>query len=541
MKTKSYFLLPVWIPLLGWGQLCGTPAPEHPFELGIEQSTSAVLNTHGPVCINVRFHIIHNSDGTEAFNLPNTDAILDRLNRIYNPHQIHFISAGENQINHNPYINLESQNEANSLLRSRYNVRNAINFFIVNALWRNSDDSETVGTTLGTLPTNSMVVGRNWVLTDTAVHEMGHCLGLYHTHETKFGREEIPRTGPQANCTRAGDLLCDTPADPELEIGGDEPNVENCVYTADDGYAPLVDNFMSYAPDECLDSFTAGQVERMHFSIQYSGALRYVVSESCGVRISGGEDVLCDSTPVFYRLNNLPPILDVEWSVSPQLRLGINGRTGLVVHAVNANLSEQAIIRGRLSNGYVFKKLLWMGVPKIDLQGGTFVGNPNWPFCVSRHWELQNSVFLPIEGEDEGSIEIQKLTHNFDYRLNGRFILIRPTSSGGLLFMFRASNGCGPTDWVPLQYMAIDCNRGGMWSIAPNPAQAYFQIEATDKDASYAQMLINYAVMDASGQSRLQGKIRAGSQIPIDQLPSGVYIVKIWAAKIEENHRLVIE
>ena len=73
--------------------------------------------------------------------------------------------------------------------------------------------------------------------------------------------------------------------------------------------------------------------------------------------------------------------------------------------------------------------------------------------------------------------------------------------------------------------------------LPPNPAQGYFQIEATDKDASYAQMLINYTVIDASGQPLLKGKIRAGSEIPIDQLPSGVYIVKIWAVKIEENHR----
>ena len=254
-----------------------------------------------------------------------------------------------------------------------------------------------------------------------------------------------------------------------------------------------------------------------------------------------GSNNLCENKTENYSITGVDPGTEIEWFITPELEIINQQGSNIEVRALksNSNIARASRISAKFpcEDITIEKEIEILPLPKI----GEPYTIPNWPFCVSRQWEFQNSVFLPVEGGDEGSIEIQKLTNNFDYRLYGQFMVIRPTSRGGIVFMFRASNSCGPTDWVPLQYVAVDCNRGGMWSIAPNPAQAYFQIEATDKDASYAQMLINYAVMDASGQPHLQGQIRAGSQIPIDQLPSGVYIVKIWAAKIEENHRLVIE
>lgn len=43
-------------------------------------------------------------------------------------------------------------------------------------------------------------------------HEIGHNIGLYHTHEAFNGVETVDRTG----CDTKGDQVCDTPADPNL-------------------------------------------------------------------------------------------------------------------------------------------------------------------------------------------------------------------------------------------------------------------------------------------------------------------------------------
>ncbi|MBA2464213.1 MAG: zinc metalloprotease [Nocardioidaceae bacterium] len=79
---------------------------------------------------------------------------------------------------------------------------------------------------------------------DTLVHESGHWLGLLHTFE--------------GGCTAENDFVEDTPAQATASV--------TCVVGTDTCELPGEDpvrNFMDYAPDDCMDMFTAGQVERM--------------------------------------------------------------------------------------------------------------------------------------------------------------------------------------------------------------------------------------------------------------------------------------
>lgn len=83
---------------------------------------------------------------------------------------------------------------------------------------------------------------------DTATHEIGHWLSLYHTF--------------QGGCKGKGDQVDDTPyeAGPNFDCSV----IDSC--TRDDNPAPTFDpihNFMDYGDDICLDEFTAGQTDRM--------------------------------------------------------------------------------------------------------------------------------------------------------------------------------------------------------------------------------------------------------------------------------------
>ena len=92
-------------------------------------------------------------------------------------------------------------------------------------------------------------------------HELGHNLGLYHTHENFGGNELVD----QSNCNVAGDYICDTAADPNLngKVGSD------CSYTGLDvdsmgnSYKPPVNNIMSYTNDDCRTEFTKEQYDKM--------------------------------------------------------------------------------------------------------------------------------------------------------------------------------------------------------------------------------------------------------------------------------------
>lgn len=89
---------------------------------------------------------------------------------------------------------------------------------------------------------------------DTLVHEVGHWMGLFHTF---CGFLCSGENGGGEEC---GDMVADTPAvlNPNYECNKE---MDSCPF---DGQGlDLVENYMDYTDDACLDSFTPGQYERM--------------------------------------------------------------------------------------------------------------------------------------------------------------------------------------------------------------------------------------------------------------------------------------
>jgi len=166
-------------------------------------------------------------------------------------------------------------------------VPGAINVYQVPNLLK--DNERTPG--LSTLPDDPL--GQGIVINNystpglfgdpsTFSHEIGHYLRLYDTQENwMYPPDTTPPAGwwgvecpDESNCGTAGDLLCDTPADPGLKdvVDGD------CVYTGeayppedtgcgeDVAYTPLTDNIMSSSLVSCRTAFTCDQLNVMSWS-----------------------------------------------------------------------------------------------------------------------------------------------------------------------------------------------------------------------------------------------------------------------------------
>jgi hypothetical protein len=205
--------------------------------------------------------------GFPATTFEALDVSIDKVNEFFMDARLHFQYCGEPQVvESEEFFHLKV--EEGKTLNAQYHLPKTINVYIAGSLSEDFPDG-SVGLYCGiaSFPTPATI--ERYILLDGSclgegqllAHELGHFYGLYHTHEVSFGAE----LASQLNCETAGDLICDTPADPLLSAF----NVSGCRYIGDevdaegDSYRPDTRNLMSYSPPRCSNQFTWNQLLRM--------------------------------------------------------------------------------------------------------------------------------------------------------------------------------------------------------------------------------------------------------------------------------------
>lgn len=210
------------------------------------------VRTAAAITVRVHFHVIYGSSGGDV-----SDATLlqqlDVLNAAYAGSAVSFTLAEIRRTQNDAWFSDPQYYERE--MKTALHTGNAqdLNIYTADlgnsllgwatfpAGYRSMPEVDGVVMHYQSLPGGSLA---NYNEGDTATHEVGHWMGLYHTFE--------------GGCSDPGDEVADTPAEQSPASG--------CPTGSDTCTAPGLDpihNYMDYSYDSCMYEFTPGQAQRM--------------------------------------------------------------------------------------------------------------------------------------------------------------------------------------------------------------------------------------------------------------------------------------
>jgi len=214
------------------------------------------------ITFQVAFTAIYANNSVEGGYVPvdRMKAQVDRLNADYNTTGFSFVLVNTTWV-HNPdwFVNAYPGSPDEKEMKAKHHIGDARTLNVYTLIF--NDTTLSLGASSmpsyyyrkpkfdgvilrhTTLPGGSM---KNFDMGRTLTHEVGHWLGLFHTFE--------------GGCTDGiGDNIADTPPQASGSTGCPKGRA-SCPGEGPD----LINNFMDYSFDSCMDSFTPLQIVRMH-------------------------------------------------------------------------------------------------------------------------------------------------------------------------------------------------------------------------------------------------------------------------------------
>ncbi len=344
-------------------------------------------NVNGPLFLRIYVHAVGQDDGSDAPTAEQIRESIAILEADFAPHNIFFVwDCNIIPINSTTLYSAGGFSNIYCDLPQYSNHPDGIDIFI------GGDGAPSYGAATN-IPSKSFLIKGSWGGVNGACtgivewinsrsqimsHEMGHCLGLWHTHhgeETGGGNNcDGNPWDPQvckefvngSNGATCGDYVTDTPADPGLHPC--YPNIyNNCIFNwswtdpNNDVYNPDETLIMSYTHERCMTAHSAGQGERMRQMIVFSPILQacLVNPDFVGHTITTNTTWTTANTP-----NNGNFLIENDLVIEGGATLTINA--GVTVHfgeqsrlivKPNARLVLNGTLTGTGCRGYT-----WQGV-----------------------------------------------------------------------------------------------------------------------------------------------------------------------------------
>ncbi len=279
------------------------------YELQGQRNSSTAVTS-----VPVKAHVLRTDAGTGGLTEAQVNAAFAIMNGYYaNANLEFFLCEGINFIDNSTFYDFTISEEAD--LRAAYNVDNVINIYFANEV-TNSNNAGLCGYAYFPGGPEVIMMNNNCALNgSTLSHEMGHFLGLSHTHGNSNSTltDELVNG---SNCETAGDFICDTPADPQLS-GSTVTTACNYIGVEFDANGDLFQpnplNIMSYSRKSCRTEFSTGQYARA-FAV-YQAARSSMACPSFSVDITSNFSPDCGSTLDVAFTDNSVGATSWEWDV----------------------------------------------------------------------------------------------------------------------------------------------------------------------------------------------------------------------------------
>jgi hypothetical protein len=245
---------------------CGTVDHTLTQMMNVEREVAAHLGTlgHAPMApggpINVYWHVINNGSSLSQGNIPDSQITsqMNVLNAAYASSNVQFNLVSIDRTTNASWYTAGYGSTAERQMKNalRQGTADDLNIYSNNMGggllgWATfPSDYQRDPKMDGVVILYSSVPGGSaapYNLGDTATHEVGHWMGLYHTF--------------QGGCTKNNDLVADTPAEKSPAFGCPVGR-DTCKGNRFPGADPIR-NFMDYTDDACMFEFTNGQGSRM--------------------------------------------------------------------------------------------------------------------------------------------------------------------------------------------------------------------------------------------------------------------------------------
>jgi hypothetical protein len=245
------------------GFRCGTVLPDPAVRVALDRAAVAGKSFRSrPVEIPVVYHVVAYGSSIEEGNVPEDWIAAQHavLNHAFGDTPFDFgDDYTVNRTIDRRLARCSSRGSESALLGERVGGPETLNIYICDTGqylgWAYFPGSAQDGVFVWSFSLPNGEYGDPYNEGDTATHEVGHWLGLYHTFQASGTGRPQNRTG----CAPPGDHVDDTPAEASAAFGCP---VGRDTCPDDPGLDPII-NFMDYTDDACMVEFTPGQGDRM--------------------------------------------------------------------------------------------------------------------------------------------------------------------------------------------------------------------------------------------------------------------------------------